>query len=179
MRKVLFLLGQLTDADVEWLGGVGTRRRVPRGEVLIRQGTRIDTVYLVLDGVLAITTGRGVRLAQAVSGDILGEMSLVDAGLTAASAVVEEDALVLAVPRECLVDKLRQDVAFSARFHRALALFLADRMRNAIARMGYGDDAPGVEDAAAQAGAELDDGVLDNVHLAGARFERMLRRLAG
>jgi hypothetical protein len=28
-------------------------------------------------------------------------------------------------------------------------------------------------------GGELDDNVLDNVHLAGARFERMLKKLAG
>ena len=50
-------------------------------------------------------------------------------------------------------------------------------MRNTISRMGYGAgdaaDAPGADDG------ELDEGVLDNVHLAGARFERMLKKLAG
>ena len=34
------------------------------------------------------------------------------------------------------------------------------------------------EPAAAESG-ELDEGVLDNLHLAGARFERMLKKLAG
>jgi hypothetical protein len=41
--------------------------------------------------------------------------------------------------------------------------------------MGYGDGAADDEDAK----DELTDDLLDNVHLAGARFDRMLRRLAG
>ena len=40
--------------------------------------------------------------------------------------------------------------------------------------MGYGDNA---EDP--DAADELTDDLLDNVHLAGARFDRMLKRLAG
>ena len=40
--------------------------------------------------------------------------------------------------------------------------------------MGYGNDAEDVD-----AKDELTDDLLDNVHLAGARFDRMLKRLAG
>jgi hypothetical protein len=41
--------------------------------------------------------------------------------------------------------------------------------------MGYGDEAD--EDPADE--DELDANVLDNVHLAGARFERLLQKLMG
>ena len=77
--------------------------------------------------------------------------------------------------KSLLTEKLKQDVGFAARFYRALALFLADRMRNTIQRMGYvkseilaneSDDTD-----------ELEPDVLDNVYLAGARFERMLKNL--
>ena len=177
MRKVLFILGQLTDADAEWLADHGSRVRVTKGTELIKHGTQIDTVYIILEGSMAVLTARGVRLAQVASGDILGEMSMVDSSPTSASVVVEQDSLVLAVSKQKLMDKLKQDVGFAARFYRALALFLADRMRNTISRMGYGSgdagDAPSADDG------ELDEGVLDNVHLAGARFERMLKKLAG
>jgi hypothetical protein len=47
-------------------------------------------------------------------------------------------------------------------------------MRHTTARLGYGgaQDDPHARD-------ELNEDLLDNVHLAGARFERMLKRLAG
>jgi hypothetical protein len=54
-------------------------------------------------------------------------------------------------------------------------LFLADRMRNTISRMGYGTDEPA--DSEPGEDGELDADVLDNVHLAGARFDRMLKKL--
>src|SRR6185295_16549148 len=85
MRKVLFILGQLTDGDAEWLSSHGKCVKVPKGTELIQQGTRIDTVYIILDGAMAVITSRGMRIAQVSSGDILGEMSMVDSSLTAAS----------------------------------------------------------------------------------------------
>jgi len=176
MRKVLFILGQLTDSDAEWLSTNGRRQTVAKGVELISHGMEIDTIYIVLDGSMSVKTANGVVIAQVSSGDILGEMSLVDSGLTAASVMVEQDASVLAVPKKLLSEKLKADVGFAARFYRALCLFLADRMRNTIRRMGYGKDAPGA--GAVADGDVLDSDVLDNLHLAGARFERMLKKLA-
>jgi CRP/FNR family cyclic AMP-dependent transcriptional regulator len=174
MRKVLFILGQLTDSDVDWLANSGKRTKVLQGTELIKYGTRIEFVYIVLDGSMQVLTERGVQLADVAAGDILGEMSLVDSSPTAASIRAKQDSWVLAVPKQLLADKLKQDIGFAARFYRALAVFLADRMRNTIQRMGYGNnEAPGDDAVAAD---ELDSDVLDNVHLAGARFERMLKK---
>jgi CRP/FNR family transcriptional regulator, cyclic AMP receptor protein len=175
MRKVLVILGQLTDSDVEWLASNGKRTKVLRGTELIKYGTRIDIVYIVLDGSMQVLTGRGMRLAQVAAGDILGEMSLVDSSPTVASVLAEQDSWVLAVPKQLLVDKLKQDIGFAARFYRALALFLADRMRSTIQRMGYGNS-EATDDQADTDADELEADVLDNVHLAGARFERMLKK---
>ncbi len=107
-------------------------------------------------------------------------MSLADSGLTAASVRVDQEATVLAVSKQVLQDKLNNDAPFAARFYRALCLLLASRMRTSIRRMGYGKDEP---DAAPENDVkdvdELDSDVLDYMHLAGARFERMLKQLAG
>lgn len=177
MRRVLFILGQLSDTDVAWLAEHGRRQRIAAGTQLIRQGTHIDTLYIVLEGSLSVLTARGVKLGEVCSGDILGEMSLVDAHATAAAVRADRDCVVLAVSKQLLQDKLDADVHFAARFYRALSLFLADRMRNTMRTMGYGEDEAG---AASPADFdELDPDVLDRVHLAGARFERMLKRLAG
>jgi CRP-like cAMP-binding protein len=176
MRKVLFILGQLNDSDVEWLSTVGERRRVAAGEVLIREGSHLDTVYIVLEGQMSVLAGGGVKLAQVASGDILGEMSLVDSSRTSASVICDSQSLVLAIPKAKLSDRLKSDVGFAARFYKALTLFLADRMRNTIRQMGYGKlaDEPVHDEMDVD---ELDIEVLDNVHLAGARFERILKKL--
>ena len=177
MRQVLFILGQLNDADVEWLSSAGERRKIAAGVELIREGIALDTIYLILDGQMSVWAGK-VKLAAVGSGDILGEMSLVDSSKTSASVRADTASAVLAVPKAVLIDRLKADVGFSARFYKAIALFLADRMRNTIRRMGYGklEDEPEREDLDFD---ELDVEVLDNIHLAGARFERILKKLAG
>jgi CRP-like cAMP-binding protein len=177
MRKVLFILGQLNDSDVEWLATVGERRKIAPGTELIREGTDIDVVYIVLDGQLSVWAGGRTRIDNVASGEILGEMSLVDSSKTSASIRCDSPAVVLAIPKEKLRQRLDSDVGFAARFYKALALFLAHRMRNAIRRMGYGaaqDDAPRNDNDM----DELEPEVLDNIHLAGARFERILQKLA-
>ena len=80
----------------------------------------------------------------------------------------------LSVPRARLTDKLEQDVAFAARFYRALGVFLSSRLRKTQQRLGYGKD---ILDEEVQHEDELDPEVLDNVALAGARFDWMLKRL--
>jgi CRP-like cAMP-binding protein len=177
MRKVLFILGQLNDSDVEWLSTVGERQTIPRGTELIREGSDLETVFLILDGQMSVWAGGRVKLATVASGDILGEMSLVDSSKTSASIRCETDSVVLAISKAALSARLKSDVGFAARFYKALALFLADRMRNTIRRMGYGklEDEPARDDSDID---ELDSEVLDNVHLAGARFERILQKLA-
>ena len=180
MRKVLFILGQLTDSDARWLAQNGQHQRLAAGTELIRQGTRIETIYIVLNGTMSVLTADGVKIARVASGDILGEMSLADSSLTSASVRVDQDATVLAVSKRILQDKLNADAPFAARFYRALCLLLASRMRTSISRMGYGKDEPVTahENDVNDVG-ELDSDLLDYMHLAGARFERMLKQLAG
>ena len=174
MRKVLFIFSVLTDGDVEWLGHAGERVQVEPGHELVGLGARIEHLYFVLDGRLAIVTPKGERLRMLESGEVIGEMSLVDPAPTSVSVQAVTEATLLRIPDAVLREKLASDMGFAARFYRALCVFLADRMRHTTARLGYGT-AP--EDVHAR--DELNEDLLDNVHLAGARFERMLKRLAG
>jgi CRP/FNR family cyclic AMP-dependent transcriptional regulator len=174
MRKVLFIFSVLTDGDVEWLAQAGERIQIEPGKVLIPLGSRIDTLYFVLEGRLAVRTKNGERLAFAESGEIIGELSLVDPAPTTVSVEAVADTTLLRLPDSVVREKLASDLGFASRFYRALCVFMADRLRHTTRRMGYGSAMPDEEDR-----DELNDDLLDNVHLAGARFERMLRRLAG
>lgn len=174
MRKVLFIFSVLIDSDVEWLAQAGQRVHVDPGTVLIPIASHVDYLYFVLEGRLVIKTKSGDPLALLESGEIIGEMSLVDPAPTAVSVEVVADSTLLRIADAVLRDKLASDPEFASRFYRALCVFMADRLRHTTTRMGYGNAA---EDSHAK--DELNDDLLDNVHLAGARFDRMLKRLAG
>lgn len=174
MRKVLFIFSVLTDGDVEWLARSGERFHAEPGAILIPLASRVDYLYFVLEGRLAIKTKSGDPIAYLESGEIIGEMSLVDPAPTTVSVEVASDATLLRIPDAMVREKLASDPPFAARFYRALCVFLADRMRHTTQRMGYG---AATDDAHAK--DELNEDLLDNVHLAGARFDRMLKRLAG
>ncbi|MBL0143205.1 MAG: cyclic nucleotide-binding domain-containing protein [Betaproteobacteria bacterium] len=174
MRKVLLIFSEMTDGDVDWLSKSGERIRVDAGATLVPLGARVDNIWFVLDGALSVHTASGTQLAVMGSGEIVGEMSLVDPAPTAVSVRVANDATLLRISDDTVRAKLAEDPAFAARFYRALCVFLASRLRSTTRRMGYGTDA---EDENAK--DELTDDLLDNVHLAGARFDRMLKRLAG
>jgi CRP/FNR family cyclic AMP-dependent transcriptional regulator len=177
MRKVLYILGELSDSDVEWLIATGSKERLLAGETLINQGTPITTLYIVLDGQLSVCTARGDReseIARLGSGEIIGEMSFVDSRPPSATVKALSDSVVLAIPRSALLDKLQEDTDFASRFYHALAIFLADRLRGMVSLFGYGNERVPVEETNA---VELDDTILDNVYLAGSRFDRLLKRL--
>lgn len=169
MRKVLYIMGQLSDSDVEWLSMAGKRLKVNKGDVLIRVNDRIDTIYIVLDGRMAIISAQQIELDRSGCGEILGEMSFVDSSPASATVTAIEESVVLAIRKSMLQQKLDEDTAFAARFYKAIAIFLADRLRK---RMGVTSKDIMDED-------ELDENVLDNVHLAGSRFDRLLKKLMG
>lgn len=179
MRKVLFILSELDDRDLDWMVQNGIKETHPRGTVLIQEGKPIEVLYVLLDGRLSVSLAAlgGKEVAQLQSGEILGELSFLDSRPPAASVTAVEDATVLSIPRRRLTAKLEQDSAFAARFYRALGVFLASRLRRTQQRLGYGGDQ--ILDEDVQHEDELDPEVLANVSLAGARFDWMMNRLRG
>jgi len=177
MKKVLFILGQLTDEDVNWLAANGSRRIIKKGEVLIEESKHINSLYFLLDGHMSVSTKSSGELAMLGCGEIMGEMSLVDSLPTSATVVAADDCVVLEVSNNAIQEKMGKDIHFAAHFYRAIATFLSDRVRGTVSRLGYGKDVWMKDDAELE--GELNTYVLDNVHLAGARFDRMLQKLMG
>jgi len=173
MRKVLSILGQLSDDDVEWLVQNGTRQHSAAGTVLITAGQPVSHLYIVLHGEVVVQLPNGVQLARLGEGEVLGEMSLVDQAPPTASVLVAEAAVFLAVEQRALRRQIDAQPLFAAHLYRAIAAFLAMRMRATTATLGYGESGP----ARLADEVELDETILDHLHLAGARFERMRRLL--
>lgn len=176
MRKALYILGQLSDGDVEWMAKHGTRLRLSDGEPIVREGEPIDRLFLTLSGRYRVTVSDGRELTRLGAGEIVGEIAFVDSAPPSATVTALGESVVLALPRALLQQRLAADEGFAARFYRALAIFLADRLRASTRRLGYG--AAGDLDSQAVLDDELDAGVLDQVAQAGDRFTRLLQTLA-
>jgi CRP/FNR family transcriptional regulator, cyclic AMP receptor protein len=182
MRKVLFLFGQLNDDDLEWMLTAGARRFVPAEGTLIEQGVLVDAVFILLEGSLAVwlrgKKGPEKELARLKAGEIVGEMSFVDARPPSATVRALENSTVFAISKSVLNAKLATDAGFAARFYRALAIYLSTTVRErhrALGGSGTGE-AP-EEDEEEEDVDELDPNVLDGVYLAGERFDRMVKRV--
>ncbi len=176
MKKVLYIFGLLTDADVEWLAAVGERRWLDPGAVVIEEGKPVGWLVLVLQGEFAVSVAGVGEVARLGAGEVVGEMSFVDTAPPSATVAARERSLALFIDKGELTRKLESDVAFGCRFYRALAVFLADRLRGAGRRL--------VDVSSVSLGGgsimkdELDLAILDSVSMAGERFHRLLKRLS-
>jgi CRP/FNR family cyclic AMP-dependent transcriptional regulator len=176
MRKVLYIFGLLTDADVEWMAQTGVRRWVEPGEPLIHEGRPVDAVILVLEGELSVSVHGIGEVASLGVGEIVGEMSYVDAAPPSATVSAKVRTRALFIDKRTLTAKLESDVAFGFRFYRALAVFLADRLRGADRRLAYGEAQSLRGEAILE--DELDLSILDNLSMAGERFNGLLKLLS-
>ncbi len=177
MQKVLFILGELSDRDIDWLIDVGDRNDIPAGTTLIHEGQPVDTLYIMLEGTLVVSIAAlgGQEIARLSSGEVVGEMSFVEARPPSATVKTLEQSLVLAIPRSTLAAKLQDDVGFAARFYRALAILLSSRLRGTVKQLGYSHD-KSQRDAAPV--SQHPNGA-DTAELAQMRFDKLLNRLKG
>jgi CRP/FNR family transcriptional regulator, cyclic AMP receptor protein len=172
MQKTLYILAEFSDRDFDWLLTAGRKRKVAAGTTLIQEGMSTDALYIVLDGTLAVLVEAlgGEEVARLQYGEIVGEMSFVDSRPPSATVKAVEESLVWAISRLQLTNKLRQDVSFAANFYRAIAVFLSDRLRETVSRLGYNKDQPGAED-------DINPEVLKSLEIAQIRLDWLLNRL--
>ena len=179
MRKALYFLGILSDSDIDWLIAAGQRREIPFGARLIEEGRPIESVYLVIDGAFSVRTRAtgSLEVARLLSGEVMGEMSFVDQAPPSATVQAGEPSFVLEIPRRRLNAKLAEDSGFASRFYRAMAMFLAARLRTANAALAGASSAEVGAEVVDDLGDELSFDALDNVAVAGARFDWIQKRL--
>lgn len=113
---------------------------VPAGRELIVQDEKGDYALIVLEGLVAVDrvqpTGTRARLSEARDGDVLGEMSLLDAGARFASCLTLSRCslavLTSAAMDELAIEEPRLGLALMTSVARRLSL----RMRQLSARLG-------------------------------------------
>lgn len=176
MRKVLYILGELEDQDLQWLLDAGSVRRVPTGTAIIEEGCANEHLFIIVAGAFQVLRG-GRELARLETGEVVGDMSLLDSRPPNATVVATEESIAHSVPHERLRVKLERDAAFAARFYKALCIFLANRLQRANTMVGAPAAGGGQAAIPDDESEEILPGTLDSVALAGARFNWFLHRV--
>lgn len=171
MRKALYILGDLDDHDLVWLSANGEVIKLGGGETLIHAGKAVKHLYFVTEGSLAVAVPTGGIVATLSVGDVIGEMSFVEKRSPDVSVVAQGPCRLLRIKREALLQEFTANTGFSARFYRALAVFLSDRLRTATLEGRYTGEIA-IDN-------ELDEGLLDTLHVAGDRMRRLIDVLEG
>jgi extracellular factor (EF) 3-hydroxypalmitic acid methyl ester biosynthesis protein len=121
----------LSDATVDWIIQNTTELRIDAGEVLVREGTHIASMYIVTEGLLGVHVGPLGRkpISLCGPGAVVGEQSFIENQTTSASLVAQEQTHLLELPRQRLMEKTASDSVFAADFYRAIAMTLSQRLR--------------------------------------------------
>jgi CRP/FNR family transcriptional regulator, cyclic AMP receptor protein len=173
MRKVLYILGQLHETDIDWFLEIGTKQTLAQDEVIIREGHVTNGLYIILSGTLAVIGSNQQVVARLERGELVGEMSLIEVRAPTVSVKALISSEVFLLPRAVVQRRLDTHEGFAARFYKAIALIMSDRLRSTTTQLS-----PSNSRTATAEVDELDDNVLDQVYLAGTRFEALLKRLS-
>ena len=122
-----------TDAPpsvVRELAAAGSELHLIRGDVIFRAGDVADALYLVISGRIAIAIANPIDHRETVvalmdSGDLFGEMAMLDEGTRSAMARALEPSTVLTIPFDPVVTAFRSDPTLLW----AVTRLLAQRLR--------------------------------------------------
>jgi CRP-like cAMP-binding protein len=133
MQNARYIAAGLSDADMLWLLSMGKLRVLGPGDRLVTAGKPVNDLFFVISGSVAVMLDDGTRVARLHQGDVVGEMSFVERHSPLVSVAAEERSEILAIPRQLILARFEQEPLFAARFYRALAVFLSERLRDTTA----------------------------------------------
>src|SRR5215471_5241894 len=107
MRKALHMMGILSERDMEWLISHGQTKFAMAGSTVIQEGQHVNALFILLEGKFSVRASneQSREIATLYPGEILGEISFVDARPPSASVVAVHDSQMFVVNAASLTDK--------------------------------------------------------------------------
>ncbi len=126
------ILEALDAAELAKLSDFGHSLRLEKGEVTVEQGTRQDSLYVVLDGRMEVTRTKGdseLVIGVLKKGESFGEMSIIDPAKASATVRALDPALVWRIRRARLDDFILRDPDAGLRLLWKISGLLVRRLR--------------------------------------------------
>jgi bacteriocin-type transport-associated protein len=190
-RASVPIFAGLQDSDVDWFVTVGQVQTIAADTPLAHSGEPLDALHILLDGALKLSrveddrppllkalhlsesmSGSGQEVARLSRGDLIGELLFVDPTPLTVTVEAIRATQVLSIPRWRIAAKLLHDVDFASRFYRVLTILLLKQQKSILQQLGSQE----VMDSADEEN-DCDDTFFDQVGLAEARFDWMLKRI--
>lgn len=106
-----------------------TRRK---GDVIVEENSLGEALFVLKSGTVAVSKAEGkaeVQLGTMGSGELFGEMTLVDDVLTSARVTACEDVELFVLPRRDFDALLATDLTLALKVYRAFCRTLSDKLR--------------------------------------------------
>jgi bacteriocin-type transport-associated protein len=123
----------LQESDLDWITTIAQPKTYQSSSRLIEEGQALNSIYLALNGNLAVleflAPGRSNPLLSLAAGEWMGEAALLNnhPATTSIEAIAAAEVLELPLPQ--LSQKLSSDRDFAGRFYHLLAITLSERLR--------------------------------------------------
>ncbi|MCB1971012.1 MAG: mechanosensitive ion channel family protein [Geminicoccaceae bacterium] len=118
------LFRHLDTREVETLAAGAIERRLPKGQVVVHEGDRSRSLYVVLEGNLSTSVAEGDAqrtVNRLTPGQIFGEFSLLTGEPRSATVRCESDAILLEIGEETMRPVLQQDPEVATTLSRVLS----------------------------------------------------------
>ena len=99
------ILKHLDDRERARLSEAGYSMRVKRGEEIVAQGTRQDSLYILIEGGLVVShekRGEEIEVGRVEPGESFGEMAMIDPAKASANVRATSEALIWRIRRSDL-----------------------------------------------------------------------------
>ncbi|NJK39819.1 MAG: cyclic nucleotide-binding domain-containing protein [Oscillatoriales cyanobacterium RM1_1_9] len=135
MKNILSHLAALQTSDIDWMTANGQILNLSEDQILVEANTKLDVLYILLEGNLVIQTPptpvhtQGEELTQLFPGELIGELCFIDHKLAVTTVKALSPSQVIVLPKWALMEKLGTDPDFATGFYQTLAMHLSGKLR--------------------------------------------------
>lgn len=119
LREYVSLFSGVNDENMVSLSRASELASYKAGQTILFKGTTVEGLHVVVSGEAGVyvkaTNKTLVRVATLGSGEVFGEMSIVEMGTAGATIKAERDSMILMIPQASFRHVLQQDEGFAVR----------------------------------------------------------------
>lgn len=129
----VYLFRELTPSEMDILISISKEKRAEKDEIIFKEGATGDAFYLIVSGSVRISTmvpGVGEEALTILrEGEYFGEMALIDDAPRSASAIANDDTILLLIKKDNFRKLLAQDTGIAYKLLWVFTKTLSARLR--------------------------------------------------